>query len=91
MSNDIAIRVENLSKRYRIGLKEEMHDTLAGALTDFVTKPIQNLRRLRRLTTFEDGHETERGRRKGEDGRRNTQHATRKTTSSGPLKMSPSK
>ena len=28
--SDIAIRVENLSKRYRIGLAEERHDTLAG-------------------------------------------------------------
>ena len=96
MSNDIAIKVENLSKRYRIGLKEEMHDTLAGALTDTLTRPIRNLRRLRRLTTFEDGHETEggRGRGKMEDVGRNTQHATRTpilTTSSGPYATSPSK
>ena len=34
MSN-IAIRVENLSKRYRIGLKEQVHDTLASALVDW--------------------------------------------------------
>jgi lipopolysaccharide transport system ATP-binding protein len=57
---DIAIRVENLSKRYRIGLKEEMHDTLVGALTDFVKRPVHNLRRLRRLSTFsEDGRDPE--------------------------------
>jgi lipopolysaccharide transport system ATP-binding protein len=56
--NDIAIRVENLSKRYRIGLKEEMHDTLAGAMLDFIKRPMHNLRRLRRLSTFsEDGHD----------------------------------
>lgn len=60
MSNEIAIRVENLSKRYRIGLKEEMHDTFAGALADFVRRPLANLRRLRRLTRFsENGHEPE--------------------------------
>ena len=57
---DIAIRVENLSKRYRIGLKEEMHDTLFGAMADFVRQPIKNLRRLRQLSRFEeDGHDSE--------------------------------
>jgi hypothetical protein len=53
--SDIAIKVEKLSKRYRIGLAEEMHDTFAGALTHTLTRPIRNLRRLRRLTTFDDG------------------------------------
>ena len=52
--SDIAIRVENLSKRYRIGLKEEQHDTLAGAMTDWLKRPAHNLRRLRRLTHFDD-------------------------------------
>ena len=52
--SDIAIRVENLSKRYRIGLKEEMHDTLFGAMADFVRQPIKNLRRLRQLSRFEE-------------------------------------
>jgi lipopolysaccharide transport system ATP-binding protein len=59
---DIAIRVENLSKRYRIGLKEEMHDTLFAALADFVRQPIKNLRRLRRLSRFEEnGHDRSTG------------------------------
>ena len=59
MSN-IAIRVKNLSKRYRIGLKEEMHDTLFGAMADFVRQPIKNLRHLRRLSRFEeDGRDSE--------------------------------
>jgi lipopolysaccharide transport system ATP-binding protein len=59
MSN-IAIRVEGLSKRYRIGLKEEMHDTLVGAIADFVKRPVKNLQRLRKLSTFsEDSHESE--------------------------------
>ena len=65
---DIAIRVENLSKRYpstglragRIGLKEEMDDTLFGAMADFVRQPIRNLRRLRQLSGFEeDGRDSE--------------------------------
>ena len=66
--SDIAIRVQNLSKRYRIGLAEERHDTtsaalsasLAGALTSFLRQPAKNLRRLQNLTTFRDnGHDPE--------------------------------
>jgi len=58
--SDIAIRVENLSKRYRIGLKEEMHDTMASAMVDFIKQPIANLRRLRKLSRFEeDGRDFE--------------------------------
>jgi len=59
MSNT-AIKVENLSKRYRIGLKEEIHDTMVEAITDFVKRPIKNLQRLRRLSNFsENGNEPE--------------------------------
>ena len=36
---DTAIKVENLSKRYRIGLKEERHDTLFGALKSWMVSP----------------------------------------------------
>ncbi len=56
--SDTAIRVDGLSKRYRIGLKEQVHDTLGGAVADFATRPIRNLRRLRKLSKFsEDGHD----------------------------------
>jgi lipopolysaccharide transport system ATP-binding protein len=46
-----AICVENLSKAYRIGLKEEMPDTLVGALAGALTAPVRNWRRLRGLTS----------------------------------------
>ncbi len=59
MSDEIAIRVENLSKRYRIGAKEEVQDTLAGVLTDWVKRPGHNLRRLRDLTRFSDNGQQE--------------------------------
>lgn len=52
--SDIAIKVENLSKRYRIGAKEEQHDTFAGALMHHLRHPLGNLRRLRRLSTFSE-------------------------------------
>jgi hypothetical protein len=32
---DIAIRVENLSKMYRIGKAQKRHDTLRDAISDF--------------------------------------------------------
>lgn len=47
------ITVENLSKAYRIGLKEEIPDTLVGAMTSWARAPLQNWRRLRRLNTFD--------------------------------------
>lgn len=50
--NDIAISVENLSKAYRIGLKEKRHDTLTGALVSWAKAPVTNFHRLRRLNTF---------------------------------------
>ena len=53
MSN-IAIKVENLSKRYRIGAKEEIHDTLGGAMISWVKSPLSNFRRVRALNTFND-------------------------------------
>lgn len=52
-----AITVENLSKAYRIGLKEEIPDTLVGALASFARSPYDNFRNLRRLNTFRNnGH-----------------------------------
>lgn len=47
-----SIKVEGLSKRYRIGLKDEAHTTLAGLLTDWVRQPGRNLKKLRRMTRF---------------------------------------
>src|SRR5216110_1922187 len=52
--SDIAIRVEKLSKAYRIGLKQQQHETLLGALTTFVRSPVENYRRVRKLSCFKD-------------------------------------
>jgi len=53
--SETAIKVEHLSKRYRIGTQDEVHDTFAGALSAFVRSPIKNLRRLRGLSRLEAG------------------------------------
>ena len=50
--SDTAIQVDRISKRYRIGVKEQMHDTFGGAVVDLVTRPVRNLRRLRKLSHF---------------------------------------
>lgn len=47
-----AITVENLSKAYRIGLKEEIPDTFTSAATSWLRSPFRNLGRLRSLNTF---------------------------------------
>ena len=52
--SEVAVRVENLSKRYRIGSKEEIPDTLAQAVGNLARGPIRRLRRLRRLARFDD-------------------------------------
>ena len=57
--SDVAISVENLSKRYRIGV-EEKHDAFGSAFVGFITRPARNLRRLRRLSSFKAGvHDSE--------------------------------
>jgi len=52
-----AITVENLSKVYRIGLKEQKNETMAGVALDWLKQPIDNFRRVRRLTHFDDNEE----------------------------------
>ena len=46
------ISVENLSKAYSLGVKEEIADTLVAALKNCISRPIRNLKRLRNLDTF---------------------------------------
>ncbi len=49
--NDIAIHVENLSKRYRIGTAPERYKTLRDTLVAGIQAPIQKLRRGTTLST----------------------------------------
>ncbi|MBN2044004.1 MAG: ABC transporter ATP-binding protein [Anaerolineales bacterium] len=55
--SDVAIKVENLSKRYRIGLKEAVNDTFVGAISAVVQHPLKNLRQLHRLSAFSEAGE----------------------------------
>ena len=51
--NDTAIIVEDLSKCYRIGAREEGYKTFRETIIDVVSAPIRNFRRLRGLTKFD--------------------------------------
>jgi lipopolysaccharide transport system ATP-binding protein len=49
---DIAIKADHLSKRYRIGQKEAMHDHFGTAVIDFIKTPIKNFQKYRSLYQF---------------------------------------
>lgn len=46
------IRVDGLSKRYRLGLKENQATTLAGQIANVIKSPWKNLKQLRELSDF---------------------------------------
>ncbi|MBB6327817.1 lipopolysaccharide transport system ATP-binding protein [Algoriphagus iocasae] len=46
------IKVHNLSKRYRLGLKEKQSETLAGQIGHLIRSPWENLKRLRDMSRF---------------------------------------
>ncbi len=50
--NDTIIKVENLSKRYRIGIEEIIHDSLIGSILSWLKSPISNFRRVQKLSKF---------------------------------------
>lgn len=51
---DAAIKVENIGKRYRIGLKEDLNDSFAKSAFNFMRSPIKNYRKYRSLYNFKD-------------------------------------
>jgi lipopolysaccharide transport system ATP-binding protein len=52
--SDKAIKVEDISKCYRIGLKEEIHDSIASAIFSFIRSPLKNYQKYRSLYNFAD-------------------------------------
>lgn len=57
---DYCIQVNKISKRYRIGLEQQVPDTFVEAISEWVSRPIKNYRRLRKLTQFENSNSDER-------------------------------
>jgi len=54
-----SIQVNRISKRYRIGLEQQIPDTFVGAFSEWISRPIKNYRRLRKLTQFENSKPNE--------------------------------
>lgn len=54
LTNDTAIQVENLSKVYRLGKKDEVYDNLVRTFFEFIKNPLKNYRKYRSLYTFSD-------------------------------------
>ena len=56
-TNDVVIKVDNISKRYRIGLKTKVHEHFADAFWDFIRSPAKNFIKHRSLYKFDDQQE----------------------------------
>jgi lipopolysaccharide transport system ATP-binding protein len=52
--DEIVIETKDLAKCYRIGLKEELHDSIGKAVLDFIKSPLKNYRKYRGLYKFND-------------------------------------
>ena len=46
---DKAIIVDNLSKQYRIGIEDEVHDTLSASILSWIKSPLKNFRKIQIL------------------------------------------
>lgn len=54
MKKDVALAVEHVSKCYRIGLKEDLEDTIGASIWKMVNAPFRNYRKYRSLYKFDD-------------------------------------
>lgn len=53
-ANNIAIRVDNVSKVYRLGAREETEESLLKSLIDAIKSPVTNYRKYRSLYNFDE-------------------------------------
>lgn len=53
-NRNIAIKVENISKRYRIGLKAEKSENFGSKIIDLIKSPLNNYRKYKSLYRFDD-------------------------------------
>jgi lipopolysaccharide transport system ATP-binding protein len=56
---DTAIEFKNLSKRYRIGLKQEMQDSFMVTALNLIKSPLKNYRYYKSLYVFDDSGDSE--------------------------------
>jgi lipopolysaccharide transport system ATP-binding protein len=53
MSGDVAIEINELSKLYRLGLKEKRHDSLGSGIISYIKSPLKNYRYYKSLYKFD--------------------------------------
>jgi lipopolysaccharide transport system ATP-binding protein len=53
-ANNTAIKAENVSKVYRLGIKEDTTDSLMSSLIQMIRSPVTNFRKYRSLYKFDD-------------------------------------
>ena len=56
-SQNTVISVQGISKRYRLGMREKVHETLAETFFDILKSPFRNYRKYRSLYKFDDTKE----------------------------------
>jgi len=54
LRENIAIQVNSIGKRYRIGRKDDIQDSLGGLLINMLSAPFKNYRKYRSLYKFDD-------------------------------------
>jgi len=54
LNKNIALKIENISKIYRIGTKEDISDNMTSTIVNFFKSPIANYRKYRSLYRFDD-------------------------------------
>ena len=59
IDRETAVKVENLGKRYRIGLEDETPDSIVSALLEAVKSPWRNFKKYRSLYVFKDADSLE--------------------------------
>ncbi len=53
-NSDVAIKVEQVSKCYRLGVKEDIHNTVAVSVWNFLKAPFRNYKKYRSLYNFDN-------------------------------------
>jgi lipopolysaccharide transport system ATP-binding protein len=61
INDDTSIKIEKLSKIYRIGMKNELHDSLISTFLSCLKSPVKNYKKYRSLYRFDDFENLEKG------------------------------
>ena len=59
MNGKIKIKVSNIAKRYRIGIRNNKNNTFMGKISSFLFYPYHKYKDLKKLSNFEDSNEVD--------------------------------